>query len=739
MPQRRPVSHFLLRLVPAVLLTATAVTAAQPAYKPERGSEILWDSWGVPHVYAKNTRDLFFLYGYAQAEAHGDLLMHVMAASRGRASEFFGAGKDDRNLKSDRWVLLNEVPQRAALWLTEQTPEFRGYMDAFAAGINAYGAQHGDKLDPDARKVLPISALDVLSHEQHFVNFEFVASQRLTESPKTQTAALESPFSQDNMDVQDGSNGWAIAPVHAADGKAMMLMNPHLAWAGEQSYFEVHLNAPGINLYGASQVGLPVMRFSFSDFVAITNTVNTNNGALLYRISEAQGGYLFDGKVKRYETAQHPFQVRQKDGTFTTEIVQVQRTVQGPIIRRDDGAPIALYTAGLDRPFFLDQYWHMITSHNLPEYQQQVRRLEVPMYNILYADRDGHIQYLFNALVPKRTGDWQTWQKPVAGDTSTTLPGDYLSYDDLPKQVDPASGYVQNSNEPPWDAAWPTMLQAASYPAYLSSFFPLFRSDRALRMLSEDKQISFEMLLTKKLSTRMEMADRVLPDLIQAADQYGSERAKRAAAVLKTWDRQCESESRGALLFYTWAQHFVSPSVSMIAPNTQKNFAVPYDVAQPLTTPRGIRDAKAAAAMLDEAAAETEKLYGAMDAPWGKVMRLQINSQSDGDVAGHRGPALNGVDLPGNGGYGNLGVFRVVTYGPMQDGTKTPIHGDGFTIAMEFSSPIRAKSLTSYGDSSQPGSPHHTDQLPLVQSKQWRDVWRTRPEVLAHVEHRDTF
>ena len=734
----------LLRCVAAVCLVVSVLhcSQAQPAkvgYKPSRGSEILWDTWGVPHIYAKTTRDLFFLYGYAQAEAHGNLLMHVMAAGRGRASEIFGAGEHDSNLKSDRWVLLNEVPQRSAVWLGLQTPEFRGFLDAFAAGINAYGAQHGDQLDADGRKVLPVSALDVIQHEQRFINFEFVASSRLADPPATTRAAIDSPFAPTSMDMQDGSNGWAIAPSHSSSGKAMMLMNPHLAWAGEQSYFEVDLNAPGIHLYGASQVGLPVMRFSFSDYVAITNTVNTNNGALLYRISESGGGYLLDGKVTQYETAQHPFRVRQPDGSFTTEIVQVQRTVHGPIIRRDAGVPIALYTAGLDRPFFLDQYWHMITAHNLTEYQTQLRRLQVPMYNILYADRDGHIEYLFNALVPRRTGDWQTWSKPVDGSTSTTLPGPYLSYDELPKQIDPPSGYVQNSNEPPWDAAWPTMLNPQNYPAYISSQFPLFRSDRALRMLSEDKQLSFDTLLQKKLSTRMEMADRMLPDLFAAVDQYGDGRAKRAAEVLRAWDHQAEADSRGALLFYTWAQHFIGPSVGMLTPAAQRGFAVPYDVNEPLTTPRGLRDPKAAAEMLSDAADETVRTYGAIDAPWGKVMRLQINNQSTGDVQGHRSPALNGVDLPGNGGYGNLGIFRVVTYGPIQDGTKTPIHGDGFTIALEFSSPIRARSLVSYGDSSQPQSPHHTDQLPLVRDKQWRNVWRTREEVMEHLSSRDTF
>jgi acyl-homoserine-lactone acylase len=382
----------------------------------------------------------------------------------------------------------------------------------------------------------------------------------------------------------------------------------------------------------------------------------------------------------------------------------------------------------------------MDTAHTLAEFEAQMRRLQYPMYNVIYADRDGHIEYLFNAEVPKRSeGDYAFWQRPVPGDTSKLLPDGYLSYDELPKIIDPASGYVQNSNQPPWDAAWPVMIDKTKYVPYVAPVFPAFRPDRALRMLSEDKKISFDMLLQKKLSTHMELADRLLPDLLDAADKYGSDRAKQAAAVLRNWNRDAEANSTGALLFYTWAQKFVNTAVTVAAPGGIRNFAVPYDVNEPLTTPRGLKDPKQAAALLDDAAAETEKTYGAIDTPWGKVMRIQINGQSDGNTAAERGPALNGVDLPGNGGYGNLGIFRVVTYGPMLDGTKTPVHGDGFTLAIEFTPVIHAKVLLSYGDSSQPGSPHHTDQLKLVEQKQWRDVWRTRSEIEANLESKDTF
>lgn len=726
--------------VSALLFVACGAAVAQKAYTPQKGTEILWDKWGVPHVFAKSVPDMYFCYGWAQAEAHGNLLLHAFGNSRGRASEYFGPGDHGKNLRNDRWVWLNEIPVRSVSWLQQQTPEFRAFLDAFAAGINGYAAKHPEALSEEAKRVLPITALDLIEREQLFINFEFVASPRLMDAPTAARAEIDSPFDPRNEDMQDGSNGWAIAPSHTRDGNAMLLMNPHLAWAGEQSYFEVQLTAPGVDLYGATQVGLPAMRFVFDDRHAITNTVNTNNGALLYRIVEKDGGYLYDGKVLQYTKRTYPFKVRQADGSFTTENVETWKTVHGPIIRRDAGGPVALYAAGLDKPFLLEQVWKMSTAKSIAEYQQQMKRLQLPMYNVLYADRAGHIEYLFNANVPKRSeGDWEFWQHPAPGDSSKYLPHGSLTYEELPRVIDPPSGYVQNSNQPPWDAAWPTMLKAAEYPAYIAPSFGLFRSDRALRMLSEDKQFTYDMLLHKKLSTRMEFADRILPDLLDAAARYGSPRAKEAAAVLRTWDRQAEAESRGALLFYTWAQKFVNPAVTLNLKNAQRNFAVPYNVNEPLTTPRGINDPKAAAAMLDEAAAETVKLYGAMDAPWGKVMRLELNGQSDGDTTAARGTALNGVDLPGNGGYGNLGIFRVVTYGPLAEGIKTPVHGDGFTLAVEFSTPLKAKSLVSYGNCSQPGCAHHTDQLPLVENKQWRDVWRTHAEVIAHLEKRESF
>ena len=355
-----------------------------------------------------------------------------------------------------------------------------------------------------------------------------------------------------------------------------------------------------------------------------------------------------------------------------------------------------------------------------PTFEKALARLQVPCFNILYGDRDGHIEYLYNGTVPRRSkGDLTFWAGVVPGDTSETLWNDYLTYDELPKVIDPPSGYVQNTNDPPWNAAWPNSLDPAKYPPYIAPAVSSFRAERSLRMLYEDKKITYDKFIEYKHSTRAELADRILPDLLDATAQYGTPLAQQAAQVLKSWDRQAEADSRGAVLFHAWATRFMGgPTMA-----SQSGFAVPYDLKSPLTTPRGLKDPKKAAAQLDDAAKELREQFGALDVPWGQVMRYQFG----------------GVDLPANGGYGNMGIFRVITFGPLHNKTRSQTHGETYIAAVEFGEPMRAKVLMTYGNSSQPGSPHQTDQLPLLAKKELRTAWLTKGEVEANLSSRDRF
>src|SRR5262245_46127449 len=112
-------------LLSAVAL-ATAVAGCQTASPaaqqqgPTSGTEILWDRYGVPHIFASDHSSLFYAYGYAQMEAHSELLIRLYAQARGRGAEFYG----ERYAASDRWVRTNGLPETAKQWARGQSPEF---------------------------------------------------------------------------------------------------------------------------------------------------------------------------------------------------------------------------------------------------------------------------------------------------------------------------------------------------------------------------------------------------------------------------------------------------------------------------------------------------------------------------------------------------------------------------------------------------------------------------------------
>jgi acyl-homoserine-lactone acylase len=292
----------------------------------------------------------------------------------------------------------------------------------------------------------------------------------------------------------------------------------------------------------------------------------------------------------------------------------------------------------------------------------------------------------------------------------------YLNLDELPATLDPPSGWSANTNEPPWTMTFP-QLDPAKYAPYVAPVLdtmPQLRTLRSLRMINEDSKISYEKMLADKFSTRMELADKVLPDLLKATAPNSE-----AAALLAKWDHLTEVDSRGAVLFQMFANSYFQ-GIGGIA----NKFRVKYDPKRPLESGFGLSDPEGAAKALEATAAEVKKTYGSLDVKWGDVYRF-------GSGTG---------DTPGNGGAGNSGIFRTITYSRKVGNQYFAAHGDTFYCAIEFDKKAQvAQCSTSYGNASQPGSPHLSDQLPLMSAKKLIPVWRDRKEIEAHLEKRERF
>jgi acyl-homoserine-lactone acylase len=696
-----------------VIGVVVPMTACSPSSGdlPSGSPEILWDTWGVPHIYAESDESLFGAFGWAQMESHGDLLLELFGQARGRSAEYWG----EEGLESDRWVRTMGIYERSQRWYDDQTPEFRRLLDAFTTGMNEYAEAHGEEISKRARKVLPVDAVDVLAHTQRVIHFSFVGRPRSVDQARQLVAG-------------EGSNAWAIAPSRSGSGSSMLLINPHLAWSGQQLFYEAHLTGPGVDCYGATLVGFPVVLLGFNHHLGWTHTVNTFDGADSYELILDGDGYRYDGEVRAFESEEQTLQVRQEDGTLREQALTIRRSVHGPVIAEGHGKAVAFRVVGLDAPRMLEQWWDMSRATDLEQFEGALRGLQVPMFNVVYADRDGHILYVFNGRVPKRPrGTYVEWLGVMSGDTSDTLWTDVLSYDELPRVLDPPSGWLQSANDPPWTTTFPAALDPARFPAYLAPQFMHFRAQQSARLLAEDESLTFEELVESKHSTRMLLADRLLDELVEAAQEHGGDTARRAAEVLAAWDRSADADSRGAVLFARWADRMELARVAFAFNDEARQlmgetFTTPWDPSAPFTTPVGLKARERAAEVLGAVADELLEEHGDLAIPWGEVYRLRYG----------------GWDLPANGGEGDpIGVFRTTWFGPPENGVAPVVGGDAFYAAVEFTQPLRARVLLAYGNATQPGSPHLGDQVELYARQEMRKPWLTRAEVEANLESRE--
>ncbi len=660
---------------------------------------------------------MFYAHGWAQMRNQANLLLKLYGESRGRASEYWGPA----NLESDRWVQINGVPERAKAWYDAQDPTFRKYLDAFARGINDYAKANPQSIGAEYLRVLPVTGVDVVGHTLRAVHYMYMGSRERMQREVnaalrgTEVARVEMP---EDQDLIPGSNTWSIGPAHSASGNSMLIINPHLAWGDTfYRYMEVHLVGPGYDLYGAPQIGFPVAVVGFNRSAGWGRTVNTIDTVDFYKLTVKDGQYEFDGKLQPFEHETRILKIRQPDGTFKEEKLEIRRSIQGPVVFDGQGLTVAMRVAGLDRPKMLEQWFRMGEARNLAEFKDALRLMSVPMWNANYAGADGHIMLVFDGLVPRRkSGDYAYWNKVVPGDTSATMWNDYLSFDELPKSVDPASGWNQNTNEPPWLTTFP-QLDPAKYAPYVAppiTGLPQMRTLRSLRMITEDEKLSYEKLLADKHSTQMELADKVLPDLLNAAASAPTD----ATRLLASWDHLTETNSRGAVLFQMFAERYLGTGARL-----DSKLRVKYDPAKPLDSAYGLADPASALAALAAAAEECVKTYGALEVKWGDVYRF----------------ASGNADLPGNGGPGNSGLFRTITYTRKVGNRYYAAHGETFVCGIEFAKQQKAQCLVSYGNSSQPGSPHLEDQLPLMVAKKLHPVLREKKDIGANLEKRETF
>ncbi len=652
-------------------------------------TEIIWDTYGVPHIFAEDAQEMYFAYGWAQMHNHANLILKLYGQARGSAAEYWG----EEYLVSDQKVRLFSIPEQAKKIYENQNTEFKSYLDAFVEGINAYALEHPEAVDEKMKLVLPINVFDVVGHTLRVTSLEFLAGEDIA-------IAYQSS--------QSGSNALAIAPSKSASGNAMLVINPHLPWSDFFLWFEAHLMCDGFNAYGVSLVGMPSITMAFNESLGWAHTINPIDASDRYKLTLKDGGYILDGDVIQFEKKPVSIKIRQTDGTFREQKFEFSYSKHGPVVSQNEANAYAVRIAGFENFGIFEQYHKMAQAADYKEFESAVKMLQNPMFNIIYADKDGNIFYFFNGNIPRRSeGDFAFWKGTIDGSKSELIWDSIHSYDDLPKVKNPPSGFIQNCNDAPWFCTDPPVLDPDDFPPYFSNRWTFMRPQHAVNMIKDNPSISYEKLLEYKHNTEMEAADRFLDDLLLAVNKFPEGEAVKAAEVLKSWDRKTEVHSKGALLFMKWWDKV----------NNQM-FETPWNALDPFTTPDGIKDQEKAVKLLSLAAGEMLNQYGKLDIEWGEVNRFRMND----------------IDFPANGGPGDYGIFRTIYYAPDSDNCNRAVAGETFVAAVEFGDHVKASVILSYGNSTQPGSIHIGDQLQMLSEKKLRPALLKKADILENTE-----
>src|SRR5262249_52422370 len=398
------------------------------------------------------------------------------------------------------------------------------------------------------------------------------------------------------------------------------------------------------------------------------------------------GHYLFDGKSIPLTKKEVAVEVKGADGSVTTQTRTYWDSHLGPVVHRTPEKAFALKSAVADDPRAYEGSWYALSkATNWEVFQALLRRERPPMFNPGYADAAGNTLYPWNGLLPPRVDDGTDYRLDVPGDTGKYVWSGVHGVDELPQLFNPRGGYVQNCNDPPWWTSLRDPLDPGKYPSYVEPGVPLrLRSQMSLAMLESQEKFSLEDVMRLKFNPRMLLADRVKPALVQAlkAVREPSPDLQSGLKVLEAWDNRTAADSRGGVLF----QRFWDTYSGAV----KQPFEVAWDRRRPAETPHGVSDPALAVKHLEEAVRWTRRTYGGEAVKWGGVPRTRLGA----------------VGLPATGADGAYGLFHVVVFRQAPDGKRVvgtlapgkPMvgGGDGFVMAVEFSSPPRAYSLLAY-------------------------------------------
>lgn len=748
-------------------------------------AEIIRTSFGVAHITAGDFGSLGYGEGYAAAEDHVCNISHALLEARGELARHFGAGDDDQHIASDAVVRALDIRSQALAALRQQDRDSLDWLRGYADGYNRYlGSVQGNQvgswcdgaewlqaitdLDLMARMVLVAQTLPRMADA-------IVAAQPPVDAAQVAAAAAVAAVDErrllraadaaalDGM----GSNAWAFGKARTANGRGLLLGNPHYPWYGDNRFWEKHLTIPGeLDVYGVHLLGAPGVAIGFTRNVGWSHTVSASQRVTYYQLQLVPGKpthYYYDGRERALRQVQVSVPVRQDDGSLANHDHRLYFSHYGPVLTLPDmswteSTAFTARDANAGNYSLLGQWRAMNQAEDMDAFIDAHRQWNaMPWVNTIAASADGRAVYLDNSTVGHLSEEAiSLWRQRLVEDELTAqvygergfilLDGSDSRFEWQSSGTAPVAGtvpferrpmleredYVFNANDSYW-------LSNARAP--LTGYSPLYGPEASARSLRT--RMNVELIkkgefdiprIQQALFGNESLAARLLQPALVAACADVEELAAACAAIA-AFNGRFDEDSSGAVLFREWLAAYPYED-GMRAGDL---FAVPFALAQPAATPNTLADPTLALQKLAQAAALLESAGYALDVPLGAA---QFAYRGERRIPIHGGNRHEGVanlmvsDIPSH-PIALLEPTPVDGSPLLTDAGYPVVHGSSFILALGFDDdgPV-AEALLTYSQSGNPDSPHFSDQTDLYRSKQWRPALFERAAVEADAQSR---
>jgi penicillin amidase len=509
-PARRALRWLgLVLLLLAVLLVAGALwvrgqlRASLPQVDGERALAGLTapvtverDGLGVPTIHAVNRVDAARALGFLHAQDRFFQMDLLRRQAAGELSELFGKAAVDVD-KKHRLHRFRDVARRN---LAASSARDRAILDAYTQGVNAGLAALGgppfeyllirqdpapwrpeDSIlvalamfielhNPDGTRelslgvmsdLLPGPLFDFLSQSGSEWDAPLIGEPMATppipgpdvfDLRKETAPARPLPWrtvgERQSPRAPRGSNNWAVAGTHTADGRAWLANDMHLGIQIPNTWYRASMvigDAGGRRITGVTLAGVPVIAVGSTRRIAwgFTNSYIDWHDLVIIETDPK------DPEVYRTAQGPHRFEhvkevIRVKQGEDVT--LDVRETIWGPVLFERDhlGRPLVLAWTGHDPGAVNLDLLDLEEAQTVDDAIEIAHRAGLPPQNFVVADADGRIAWTIVGKIPKRFGF--DGKVPTSWADGSRGWNGFLASEDVPKIVDPPSGRIWTAN-----------------------------------------------------------------------------------------------------------------------------------------------------------------------------------------------------------------------------------------------------------------------------------------------------